>query len=99
MLLAYVDDLLLLGHRQRISEVIRVLSKQFKMTRASINEETDFLRTWIKKESNSAFSLSQSSCCTSIIVKFYRDVEECATPVPIQYDAMQCVDSSPSISP
>ena len=45
ILLIYVDDLLMLGRKQKINELVSTLKKKFKLTESRLNEEVDFQKT------------------------------------------------------
>ena len=94
IMLAYVDDLLLLGKREKIKHVLRALGKRFKMTKTEINAETDFLGTILRKEPNGSFTLNQIEYCRKILKQWAPDVMESPTPLPVNYEYQQRVDES-----
>ena len=59
IVLAYVDDLLLLGKTTSINSVMQTLKKKFKLTSTELDQEVDFLAFEIKRQENNDFTLSQ----------------------------------------
>ena len=88
ILLIYVDDLLMLGKKQKINELVRILKKKFKITETALNEEVDFLGCYLRKGEDGALFLSQRNYLDKVLSKYASEVAEKDTPLPSNYDPM-----------
>ena len=89
ILLAYVDDLLLLGEKQIIQEVTRQLSKTFKLTSSELDEAVDFLGCTISRKEDGTIQISQATYIDKIIRKYQPNVTNKHTPLPTTFRILQ----------
>lgn len=96
IMLVYVDDILLLGEKQQIRQLHRKLSKQFKLTATSLNQETDFLGCMIERNEEGIFFLSQTKYIHKILTNYAKNVRPRQTPLPvsINWDNEELDDSN-----
>ena len=68
-LLAYVDDLLLLGEKRMLIEMVKRIQKSVKLTIGNVNEPTDFLGCRIIKNQET-FTIDQVEYVDKILQEF-----------------------------
>ena len=88
-MLIYVDDILLLGKKQKINETMPVTSKHFKVTQSKINKEVDFLGCLLSKKENGSFVLSRTTYVKKIIDKYGENAPPKLTPLPPSFDPIE----------
>ena len=82
LLLANVDDLLMLGEVVALDKLLEVLRKLYKCTYTKLNEPADYLGCIIRKEGDD-ITLSQSKYVESILKEFgFADARVKLTPLP-----------------
>ena len=82
LLLANVDDLLMLGEVLALNKLLDTLRKLYKCTYTKLNETADYLGCFIRKEGDN-ITLSQSRYVVSILEEFgFADARGKFTPLP-----------------
>ena len=95
LLLAHVDDCLVLGKKQFILRVFTVVRRRFTITTSEINEPVDFIGCWIRWEGN-IIKMDQQAYVEKILARHgMEDCKEYPTPMSpstILYPAEDPVD-------
>ena len=74
ILLAHVDDCLILGDESFIDRIFAFVKRKFNITTTGFNEEVDFIGCWIRWN-GSVLEVSQEAYIDKILARF--DLEDC----------------------